>query len=181
MRRRRRATFDWAFVIVATLGAVSAALVWWREGADVFREVLAHDTELLLTILPKVLAGTAIGAFVRLLVPAETVRRIVGGESGIRGLVVATLAGAIFPGGPFTIFPLTAAFLLIGADRGAAVAFVTGWLLLGLNRAIVWELPFFGTDFIILRMVISLPMPVLAGLLARASLHYGPWREGSTE
>lgn len=173
----RRTPFDWAFAIVAALGLGSAALVWWREGAGVVREVLLHDTELLLSILPKVLAGTAIGAFVRLLVPAESVRRIVGSESGLRGLIVAALAGAIFPGGPFTIFPLTAAFLVIGADRGAAVAFVTGWLLLGLNRAIIWEMPFLGADFILLRMAISLPMPVLAGMLARATLRHGPWRE----
>ncbi len=32
--------------------------------------------------------------------------------------------------------------MVSGADRGSAVAFVTGWLLLGVNRAVIWELPF---------------------------------------
>jgi uncharacterized membrane protein YraQ (UPF0718 family) len=85
----------------------------------------------------------------------------------VKGLAIATFVGAIFPGGPFTIFPLAGAFMLSGADRGSAVAFVTAWLLLGVNRAIIWEAPFFGTDVVAVRFLISLPLPVLGGLLAR--------------
>ncbi len=62
--------------------------------------------------------------------------------------------------------------MLIGADRGAAVAFVNAWLLIGLNRAIIWEMPFFGPDFVILRALLSLPIPILTGLLAR---HIDRW------
>ena len=40
-------------------------------------------------------------------------------------------------------------------------------LLLGINRAIIWEMPFFGPDFVIFRFLISLPMPLLLGFLAR--------------
>jgi hypothetical protein len=39
--------------------------------------------------------------------------------------------------------------------------------LLGYARILVWELPFFGGDFVIWRTIISLPMPIVAGLLAR--------------
>ena len=62
---------------------------------------------------------------------------------------------------------MASAFLLIGADVGAIVAFMTSWMLLGFNRALVWELPFFGGDFIIWRSLVALPLPIVAGLLAR--------------
>ena len=75
-------------------------------------------------MLPKVLAGCLIGAFVTLLLPRETIARWVGAESGIAGILVATVAGAILPGGPFTIYPVAGAFLAAGADAGAACAFV---------------------------------------------------------
>ena len=64
------------------------------------------------------------------------------------------------------MFPIAAAFLAVGASVGATVAFVTSWTLLGYGRALVWELPFFGADFVIWRSLVALPLPVVAGLLA---------------
>jgi uncharacterized membrane protein YraQ (UPF0718 family) len=164
---KKRPFFDWAFAFVALLSVGSAALVLHRDGLAVSRSILLEDIELFATILPKVAAGCMIGAFVRLLVPREAIVRWVGEGSGLKGLVIATGVGAIFPGGPFTIFPLAGAFMLSGADRGSATAFVTGWLLLGVNRAIIWEAPFFGADFVLFRFLVTLPLPLLGGLLAR--------------
>lgn len=165
--KRWLAGLDWAFIIVAVLSIGAAAITLSRDGWDVFIAIFQADLLLFAGILPKVLAGCLIGALIRLLVPREVVARHVGAGSGLRGLIIAAAVGAVFPGGPFTIFPLAAVFLVTGADRGAAVAFVSAWLLLGLNRAIIWEAPFFGYSFVGMRMLISLPMPVLAGWAVR--------------
>ena len=130
-------------------------------------------------MLPKVLAGCLIGAFVTLLLPRETDRAL--GRGGVRHLAASCsrrVAGAILPGGPFTIYPVAAAFLAAGADAGAACAFVISWTLLGYTRAIVWELPFFGLDFVTWRIIFSLPLPILAGLAARVCwrLRASAWR-----
>ena len=61
----------------------------------------------------------------------------------------------------FARLPVSATLAL-----GAAVA----WLLIGINRAIIWEMPFFGADFVLFRFAISLPMPILLGLVARLPL-----------
>jgi uncharacterized membrane protein YraQ (UPF0718 family) len=92
---------------------------------------------------------------------------VVGSESGLLGLLVAMMMGAVLPGGPLTIYPLAAAFLVLGADVGTAVAFITAWNLLGYNRALIWELPFFGPEFVGWRILIALPLPIIGGLLAR--------------
>jgi hypothetical protein len=55
----------------------------------------------------------------------------------------------------------------VGADIGAVVVFITTWALLGYQRALVWELPFLGQDFVLWRIVVSLPLPFIAGFLAR--------------
>jgi uncharacterized membrane protein YraQ (UPF0718 family) len=164
---QKRPLIDWTFVLVAALSISAATFVYVRDGSAVFQKILIDDVLLFATILPKVAAGCLIGAMVRLLIPRKVIVTWVGEGSGLRGLLVASVVGALFPGGPFTIFPLAGAFMLSGADRGAAVAFVTGWLLLGINRAIIWEMPFFGTDFVIQRMLVSLLLPVVAGLMAR--------------
>ncbi|MBX9828671.1 MAG: permease, partial [Xanthobacteraceae bacterium] len=102
--------------------AGSAAWVYWRDGRARFLEILVSDLYLFVDILPKVLAACLIASFVAVLMPRAAVQRWVGGESGVLGVLIATLAGVICPGGPITIFPVAAAFVAIGADLGAAVA-----------------------------------------------------------
>jgi len=165
--RRRRRAFDWPAMVITALAVSAGIRVYLRDGWDHFASIFTSDLELFGVMLPKVLAGCLIGAFVTLLLPRETIARWVGAESGIVGILVATLAGAILPGGPFTIYPVAGAFLLAGADAGAACAFVISWTLIGYTRAIVWELPFFGLEFLTWRVIFSLPLPIIAGLLAR--------------
>jgi uncharacterized membrane protein YraQ (UPF0718 family) len=162
-----RRLFDWSFWVIAALTAVSLAVVWRHEGSAVVGEIFVKDLWLLGEILPKVIAGTLIGELIRRLVPREVIVRWLGASSGLKGLIIAATVGLLFPAGPFTVFPLAAGLLLAGADRGAATAFVTGWLLIGANRILIWELPFLGADFIWLRLVVSFWMPVAAGWLAR--------------
>jgi uncharacterized membrane protein YraQ (UPF0718 family) len=66
-----------------------------------------------------------------------------------------------------TIYPVAGAFLAVGADIGAALAFVTSWTLLGYARALVWELPFFGPDFVLWRMAVAPLFPIFVGLSGR--------------
>lgn len=158
---------DVGFLFIAVLSVGAAIGVYVRDGAARFLDILRDDAVLWLTVLPKVAAGVLVAAFLRILLPKEVVARWIGERSGLKGLVVATLAGAIIPGGPMTIFPIATALYLSGADRGATIAFITGWLTLGINRAIVWELSFFGPEFVILRTLVSLPIPILCGVAAR--------------
>ncbi|HZT24198.1 MAG TPA: permease [Pseudolabrys sp.] len=173
LRSRRRRVFDWSTAAIAAIAVIAAATVYWRDGRVHFLAILAGDLSLFAEMLPKVLAGCLIGAFVTLILPRELVARWVGHESGLFGLAIAALFGFILPGGPITIYPVAGAFLAMGADAGAVVAFITCWTLCGYTRALVWELPFFGPHFVIWRIVEALPLPILAGFLARMALKAG--------
>lgn len=131
------------------------------------------DATLLAETLPKVLAGCLMAAFVTMILPRELVARWVGHESGFTGLLIASFFGFLLPGGPITIYPVAGALLMMGADAGAVVAFITCWTLLGYSRALVWELPFFGAHFVIWRIAEALPLPIIAGLLARIVVKAG--------
>jgi uncharacterized membrane protein YraQ (UPF0718 family) len=167
IKRRKRKPFDWSTAGIGLLVAAAAALVFVRDGRERFLEILYSDLALFGGMLLKVLAGCLIGAFIARLLPRELVARWVGAESGFVGLLIATIVGAVLPGGPVTIYPIASAFIIVGADVGATIAFITSWTLLGYTRALVWELPLFGLDFVIWRTIISLPLPILAGLLGR--------------
>ncbi len=132
-----RKPIGWSMIVIAALVAVSATLVWRRDGIDGVLEILTHDLSLFGGILPRVLAGCLLGAFITEILPHEKVSRSLGPNSGLKGLLIGTAFGAILP------------------------------TLIGYGRAVAWELPIMGTDFTLWRIVISLPLPVLAGAFGR--------------
>jgi uncharacterized membrane protein YraQ (UPF0718 family) len=164
---RKRRPIGWSTVSIAVLVAISVALVYRRDGAEGVREILKQDLTLFGGILPRVLAGCLLGAFITEILPHEKVSRSLGPTSGLKGLLIGTAFGAILPGGPFTAYPVASALLTVGADFGATIAMVVSWTLIGYGRAVAWELPIMGTDFTVWRIVISLPLPILAGALGR--------------
>jgi uncharacterized membrane protein YraQ (UPF0718 family) len=174
IKRRKRKPFDWSTATILALTSTAATMVYFRDGPERFFEIFAHDLRLFADVLLKVAAGCLLGAFLARLLPRELVSRWIGGESGFMGLLVATVLGATLPGGPVTIYPVASALLVMGADIGATVAFLTSWTLLGYTRALVWEIPFFGTEFVGWRILISMPLPIVAGLLARLLIRH--WR-----
>jgi uncharacterized membrane protein YraQ (UPF0718 family) len=164
---RIRKPIGWSTISIAVLVVVSAALVYRRDGAAGVWEILKHDLTLFGGILPRVLAGCLLGAFITEILPHEKVSKSLGPASGLKGLLIGAAFGAILPGGPFTAYPVASALLTVGADFGATIAMVVSWTLIGYGRAVAWELPIMGTDFTVWRIVISLPLPILAGALGR--------------
>jgi uncharacterized membrane protein YraQ (UPF0718 family) len=165
--RRKRKPIGWSFITIGMLVVVSAALVWRRDGIQGVTEILTHDVTLFGGILPRVLAGCLLGAFIAEILPHDKVSRSLGPDSGLKGLLIGTAFGAILPGGPFTAYPVASALLTVGADFGATIAMVVSWTLIGYGRAVAWELPIMGADFTLWRIAISLPLPVLAGAFGR--------------
>jgi uncharacterized membrane protein YraQ (UPF0718 family) len=162
-----RKPVGWSMITIGVLVVVSAILVWRREGIEGVLEILTHDLALFGGILPRVFAGCLLGALVAEILPHDKVSRALGPTSGLKGLLIGTAFGAILPGGPFTVYPVAAALLTVGADFGATIAMVVSWTLIGYGRAIAWELPIMGADFTLWRIVVSLPLPLLAGALGR--------------
>ena len=167
---RRRRAFDWSTASVGSLALIGAGIVYLRDGQAHFLEIFKEDIWLLAGITPNVLAGCMIAVFITFLLPREVVVRWIGEESGYAGLIVAAVIAPIVPGGPITIYPVAGALFAMGADGGAIVAFLTSWTLIGMSRALVWEMPFFGPHFVFWRILLALPLPILAGLLARFAI-----------
>ena len=164
---KRRKAFGTSFWIFSSVAVVSGALCYWLKGEAVFMETLRGDLNLLLKILPRIFAAILIAGFIQVLLPRDLVSKWIGEESGMKGILIASCAGIVMPGGPMTSFPLVAALYASGADRGALVAYVTAWSLLGLQRILTWELPFMGPEFVIMRVLVTLFMPIMAGMIAR--------------
>ena len=161
-----RQSFDRSLLVFALLASASGGAVYWFNGEDAFRQALDEAWNLLLFILPRVGAAVLIAAFLQLLVPREVVSRLIGDKAGIGSVVIATIAGIFTPGGPLTSFPIVIALYSAGANKGALVAYLSAWAMVGLQRILVWELPLMGPEFTLVRVGASLILPVIAGTIA---------------
>lgn len=160
-------TFDRSFWMFLVLAFGAAGACWAVKGPEIFQAALHDDLGLMVTVFPRVLLALMVAGLVQAILPRDKVAYWVGEESGIRGIMIATVAGALTPGGPMTSFPFVVALYMAGADRGSLVAYLTSWELLGFQRFMVWEVPMLGVDFALMRGLANLPLPILAGLAAR--------------
>lgn len=154
----------WGFLAAA---AIAGTLVYFINGQVEFFAAISEDFASLGSLLPRIVAAIAVAGLLWAMLPRDKLANIIGKESSWRGLFMATFAGTITPGGPASAFPLLALLAGAGADRGALVAYITSWATLGLQRILVWEVPFMGPEFAVSRYLLTLPLPILAGLIAR--------------
>ena len=99
------------------------------------------------------------------LIPDDAVGAMIGAQSGITGILIASFAGGLLPGGPMVSFPI--ALVLAGEGAGIAqlTALITGWSVFAFHRVISYESPIMGWRFVALRLISSLAVPPAAGLL----------------
>jgi uncharacterized membrane protein YraQ (UPF0718 family) len=152
--------FLFAFVLVA------GAACYFFKGPAVFWQTLEENLWLLALLIPVVTGGLVLAACMQVLIPPEFIRRTMGDGSGFRGIVVASIIGLLVPGGPMISLPLISSMIAVGASEMAAVAYVTSWSVLPLNRIIQWQLPLMGVEFTVIQYLASLPLPILAAYLA---------------
>ncbi|MBI3992992.1 MAG: permease [Candidatus Lambdaproteobacteria bacterium] len=164
-----------SFLVMFVLAAAMTVLAWYR-GPSVAREGFSAAWGLFWFIMPNLVVGLILGGMIQVLLPRELVAHWAGEESGLRGLAIATVAGAITPGGPFVQFPVVASLWKAGTGIGPITAYVSAWSLLGFQRILVYEGPILGWRFVLTRIAVALMMPIVAGYatawLFRKGLQY---------
>jgi uncharacterized membrane protein YraQ (UPF0718 family) len=130
-------------------------------------EGLKAGGKLFWDILPAMILAFIAAGMITKVLPREFLTQWMGEGSGFRGLVVASVAGSLTPGGPFIQFPIVAALLKSGAGIAPLMTYVSAWALLSVNRFLVFEMPVLGLKLSVVRMAASLVFPIMIGLLTR--------------
>ncbi len=160
-------------VLLAVLAAIAFGFAL-RRGPGTARKVGADAGQSFLKILPVFAVALPMAAFLAELIPADAAEGLIGPESGFSGILIASLAGGLMPGGPFVTFPLVLAVAKAGAGVPQMAALITGWSIFAIHRIITWEYPVLGWRFVALRLIAAFPLPILAGLLAEAAVQILP-------
>jgi uncharacterized membrane protein YraQ (UPF0718 family) len=154
------------WLVVAVLALVAAA-----RGRVLLNDGLRDGVVEFLRLLPRICIGVIGSGFIAEVVPKALVAPWLGPESGFLGVVIATLGGALTPGGPVVGFSIGAAALKSGAGAPQVIAYSTAWALYALHRLVIWEVPLMPARVVWLHAAVSLPLPFIAAasamLLAR--------------
>lgn len=157
------------------MNVVVGTLLIWAAALAVLRHIARLDPGKLpdlwraagttfLVLLPRTVIALSGASFMADLLPPDQVAALFGREQGLAGVLTATLAGGLTPGGPMVAFALAATALKAGAAVGPVLAYVTAWSIVSLTRTLGHELAIMGSGFLIRRLALSAPVPVLAGL-----------------
>ncbi len=159
--------FDGNFWIVFGLLIILCGLAIGRGGTPLLSEALGSGARLFLRFGAVIFLSFLVAGLAESLMPREWVASALGEDSGWKGLLLASAAGAITPAGPFVSMPLAVGMLRSGAAPAAVITFLSAWSLLAIHRLIAWEIPILGASFALTRWALCLVLPVLVGALAR--------------
>jgi uncharacterized membrane protein YraQ (UPF0718 family) len=152
-------------IIMAVLALVLLYL-GYHQGEGQHQKGLMQAFRMTVQIFPLLLFALIVGSMIQVLVSQEAISRWVGTESGLRGVLLGTVAGGFAPGGPYVSLPIVAGLIRSGASVGTVVAFLTGWSLWSVGR-FPMDIGILGWKLALIRLACTFFFPPIAGLLAQ--------------
>jgi uncharacterized membrane protein YraQ (UPF0718 family) len=152
---------------------VMMAMAWRYGGVGFVLVGLQEGGEFLFRMTPGLALAFFLGRLMdqimqRFLSPETTLRRL-GTESGWRALGWVTLAGALFPGGPYAYYPFVGTLMRAGTNPRLLVAFIAAKNLWSVTR-LPLEFALLGPRLTLARIAVTFFIPPLLGIAAGSIL-----------
>jgi uncharacterized membrane protein YraQ (UPF0718 family) len=161
-----RRSMDTSTIIMMAGALIMLIAVYWKA-PEAAQKGLAATGSLILEITPRMIAAFTLAGLFQAIIPEDVIVRWMGHGSGVRGLLIGMSLGGVTPGGPMTHFPVIASLFKMGVGVGPLVAYLSAWSLFGLQRIIMWEIPFLGPKIVAIRVAVSFVFPFVAGWLCQ--------------
>lgn len=152
-------------VIMALLALVLLA-IGYSKGEGQHLQGLSSGLKMIVQIIPLLLFAFVVAGMIQVLLPQELLSHWIGEESGLKGILIGTVAGGVTPGGPYVSLPVVAGLLKAGAGVGTLVAFLTAWSLWAVAR-LPMEIGILGWKFTLVRLACTFFFPPIAGIIAQ--------------
>jgi uncharacterized membrane protein YraQ (UPF0718 family) len=154
--------------LIMALIATALVYVGYYQGDGQHITGLQVSFKMMIQMMPLLLLALVIAGMAQVLAAQqqEFISKWLGPESGLRGILIASAAGTLTPGGPVVTIPLLAGLLRSGSSIGVAVAYLTGWGAWSLAR-LPLEIAILGWKFTLIRVASVCLLPPIAGLIAQ--------------
>jgi uncharacterized membrane protein YraQ (UPF0718 family) len=147
--------------------ALVLVLIGYFQGEGQHISGMKSALTMTIEVLPLLIFAFIVAGMVQVLLPHELLAKWIGAESGMRGILIGTVAGGLSPGGPFVSLPIAAGLLRAGAGIGTMVAYLTAWSLWALAR-LPLEVGIMGWKFVLIRLASTFFFPPIAGFIAQS-------------
>jgi uncharacterized membrane protein YraQ (UPF0718 family) len=151
--------------IIMAVIAIVLCIVASKQGPDQLNTGFKSALNMALMTLPLLLLAFLVAGMIQAVIPKETLARLIGAESGFKGILLGCLAGGIAPGGPYVSMPIAAALAKTGAGTGTMVGFITAWSLWAIAR-LPLEIGILGWKLTLARIASTFIFPPIAGYIA---------------
>lgn len=144
---------------------VLGALCYQKGGSSLVWAGVRAGGKGALALLPLLVVVFVMSGFVEVLLSRELVAKWLSSDAGVRGVLVAWLAGILTPGGGPIGLPLAASLSRAGAGTSVIVTYLTSMSLLSFIR-VPMEAGVCGAKLTAIRYGSSLVLPLVAALFA---------------
>ncbi len=157
--------FEPSIVILTITVFILVFIAWQRGGITMILDGFLSGGNSLIRIIPLLIAAFITAGLIQVTIKKDVIERWLGSKSGIRGLLLACIGGALIPGGPYAYYPIAGALMKTGAGIGVMIAFITAKNLWALSR-LPMEIALLGTELTTIRILTTFIFPIILGFLA---------------
>ena len=159
-KQRKETIKSWLFFTASLAFTIVLLIIFPDRQVAVIKSSWQIFMEML-WILPAVML--LIGFFA-VWVPNEMVIKLLGKTSGIKGIALSLLLGALPTGPLYVVFPMASALIKKGARVSNIIIFLSAWACIKIPQEMV-ELQFLGVRFMALRIGLTVFFVIIMGVL----------------
>jgi uncharacterized membrane protein YraQ (UPF0718 family) len=161
MKQKQRKSMIRDYILLGIVIIIAAImLLFFPDRLDtVANESRVYFTEMMM-ILPAVIV---IMGFFTVWISKDTIRKYLGKASGIKGIFLSIIFGALPTGPLYVAFPMAATFLKKGASISNVIVFLSAWACIKIPQEMV-ELQFLGLNFMASRLILTIVFVSLMGV-----------------
>ena len=150
------------------LGVVAFILlaIAYSQGKETCFSGLKVGGKMFINILPLLIFAFIIAGLAQVLLPKHIINNWLSDKTGFRGILIACLAGAFTPGGPYVSFPIAFSLYKSGAGIGCVVAYLASWKM-WMIASIPFEVAFLGPKITFFLRASLFVFPPLVGFIAQ--------------
>lgn len=149
------AIFIFLSIVVLILRGSQGLIAGFKESFHTISNVW------ILLILALIIAG-----MLQVLIPGEMISEHLGQNSGLKGILIGWGVGAVMPGAPYTVLPISASLLKAGSGIGPVMTMILSASIGVALTRIPYEIAFLGWRFTVLRIFSCFLVPIIGGVLA---------------
>lgn len=152
-------------IFIYIVSAVLIIIAYFVGGKAMIAEGFDMSLQTGIKSLPMLITSFLLIGQINVLLTTEVLKKWLEKFKGIKAIIVASIAGGIFPGGPYVYYPFVLSLREKELPFYIMISFIYGKQVYDLPR-LPMEISLIDPKVAIIRNLITLPFPIIVGVIA---------------